>query len=330
MGADVAALGRGESGMRALVTGGAGFIGHHLVHAIASRGDEVVVIDDFSTGYRARTHGFPSRVTVIEGDIRDPDALDKAAAGCEIIFHEAALASVSRSVRDPRLTNDVNTSGTIEVMLAAARANVRRVVFAGSSSVYGTLPGLPRKETQRIDPRSPYATSKIAGEYYVKTLGALHGVESVVLRYFNVFGPGQDPHSEYAAVVPRFITAGLSGKAPTVYGDGRQTRDFTYIDNVVSANLLAATAPDVDGLTANVGCGARFSLRELLTVIGQSLGTRLEPLYEPARPGDVPASEADISVARRRFGYEAIVPFQEGIKRTVEWYRGGFADVDNP
>jgi UDP-glucose 4-epimerase len=305
-----------------LVTGGAGFIGHHLVHALASRGDEVVVIDDFSTGFRSRLFGFSDRVKVVEGDIQDAAILDAALAGCEVVFHQAALASVVRSVRNPSLTNQVNASGTIEVMLAAARAKVRRVIFAGSSSVYGTLPGLPRREAQPIDPRSPYATSKVAAEYYVKSLGALHGVETVVLRYFNIFGPGQDPDSEYAAVVPRFIRAGLLGEDPIVYGDGTQTRDFTYVDNVVSANLLAATAHDIDGITANVACGGRYSLLELLGVIGESLGRPLVPIFEASRLGDVPHSEADITVARERLGYSVIVPFHEGIRRTVDWYRG--------
>lgn len=306
--------------VKALVTGGAGFIGHHLVHALTSRGDEVVVIDDYSTGLRERAETFAADVRVVEADIRDADALAVAVAGCEVIFHEAALASVARSFGDPRLTNDVNTNGTIEVMLAAAKARVRRVIFAGSSSVYGMLPGLPRRETQAMDPRSPYATSKAAAEYYLKTLGPALGVETVILRYFNIFGPGQDPDSAYAAVVPLFVTAALTGQAPVVYGDGYQSRDFTYIDNVVSANILAAHAADVDGLTANVGCGGRYTLRDLLEAIAECLGRPVEPIYQPSRMGDVPHSEADITVARERLGYEVLVPFHEGVRRTVEWY----------
>lgn len=307
--------------MKALVTGGAGFIGHHLVHALLERGDAVAVIDDFATGLRSRLTSLHDRITLVEGDIRDPAALDRSMQGCEVVFHEAALASVARSVRDPRLSNDVNTAGTIEVMLAAHRAAVRRVVFAGSSSVYGDGPEMPRRESQLLNPRSPYATSKLAAEFYVHSLGALHGVETVVLRYFNVFGPGQDPNSEYAAVVPKFVTAALRGEPPTVHGDGSQSRDFTFIDNVVMANLLAADAADVSGITANVGCGQRYSLLELLEAVASIVGQKAEPVFGPARPGDVPHSLADISLARDRLGYRVLVPFEEGVRRTVAAYR---------
>lgn len=307
--------------MKALVTGGAGFIGHHLVHALLERGDEVAVIDDFATGLRSRLTSLHDRITLVEGDIRDPDALDRSIQGCEVVFHEAALASVARSVWDPRVSNDVNTSGTIEVMLAASRAGVRRVVFAGSSSVYGDSPELPRRETQRPNPRSPYATSKLAAEFYVHSLGALHGVETVVLRYFNVFGPGQDPDSEYAAVVPKFVTAALHGERATIYGDGSQSRDFTFIDNVVMANLLAADAARVSGITCNVGCGTRYSLIELLEAVASVVGRTLEPVFVPARPGDVPHSIADISLASDRLGYRVLVPFEEGVRRTVEAFQ---------
>ena len=307
--------------MKALVTGGAGFIGHHLVHALLERGDEVVVIDNFATGLRSRLASLHDRITLVEGDIRDPAALDRAIQGCEVVFHEAALASVARSVRDPRLSNDVNTNGTIEVMLAASRARVRRVVYAGSSSVYGDSPELPRRETQRPNPRSPYATSKLAAEFYVHSLGALHGIETVVLRYFNVFGPGQDPDSEYAAVVPKFVTAALDGERATIHGDGTQSRDFTFIDNVVLANLLAADAADVSGTTCNVGCGRRYSLIELLAAVASVVGRTLEPVFGPARAGDVPHSLADISLAGDRLGYRVLVPFEEGVRRTVEAFQ---------
>ena len=311
--------------MRALVTGGAGFIGHHLVRALAARGDEVAVIDDFSTGERRRLR---DGTELVEGSIVEPAALDRAMAGCEVVFHEAALPSVARSVKDPRTTNEINTNGTIEVMLAAARHGVRRVVFAGSSSVYGHSPELPRRESQLPDPRSPYATSKLAGEGYVHSIGTLHGIETVVLRYFNIFGPGQDPASEYAAVVPRFVTTVLGGGRPVVFGDGQTSRDFTYIDNAVSANLLAADAAGASGLTANVGCGSRYTLLDLLTAITGAAGVQVEPTFEPERPGDVRHSQADITVARERLGYAPVTSFEDGIARTVAWFRDQLRPAD--
>jgi UDP-glucose 4-epimerase len=259
-------------------------------------------------------------IVLIEGDLRDPGAVARATLGAEVVLHQAAIPSVARSVADPLLSNSVNVDGTIQLMLACASAGVRRVVAAGSSSVYGASPELPRRETQRPDPRSPYAASKLATEHYVHTLGDLHGIDTAVLRYFNVFGPGQDPLSQYAAVVPRFITAALEGKAPVIYGDGRQSRDFTYVDNVVSANLLAATVPGVAGLTANIGCGGRYDLLDLLDRIRDSIGSLADPTFEPARLGDVRDSEADITVARERIGYAALVPFAEGVRLTVDWY----------
>lgn len=304
--------------MRALVTGGVGFIGHHLVGALLAGGWSVAVLDDLSTGDERRLAAVARDVDLHIGDIRDAAAVDRAVAGCDVVFHEAAIPSVARSLRDPRLSNDVNTNGTIEVVLGAARAGVRRVVFAASSSIYGESPELPRRETQRPDPRSPYAASKLAGEHFLHTLGAVHGMETVALRYFNIFGPGQDPHSEYAAVVPRFITALQAGRAPTVYGDGLQSRDFTYIANVIQANLLAATVPGVAGLTANIGCGGRFTLLDLLDRIQDALGVRIAPDFMPQRQGDVPHSQADIALAVERLGYRVEVDFEEGVRRTVE------------
>lgn len=307
--------------MRSLVTGGAGFIGHHIVHALMERGDDVHVLDSLATGSRARLQPILDRIEFLEGDIRHPADLDRAMAGCDFVFHLAAIPSVQRSMREPAMTNDVNVGGTIEVVLAAARAGVKRIMFAGSSAVYGNAPLLPRREDQLPDPQSPYAVGKLAGEHYLHVLGAARGVETVVLRYFNIFGPNQDPASEYAAVVPRFVTAGLRGEAPVVYGDGLQSRDFTYVDNVVSANLLASTAAGASGTTCNIGCGGRYTLLELLESIGRTLGTTLSPRFLPARGGDVPHSQADISCAQARLGYEVVVPFQEGIRRTVDWYR---------
>jgi UDP-glucose 4-epimerase len=306
--------------VRILVTGAAGFIGSHLVRALLDRGDDVSVIDDLSTGYARRLQPYDGRIRVVEGDIRDSASIERAADGCEAVLHEAAIPSVARSVLDPRATNSVNTDGTLQVMLAAARAGARRVVLAGSSSVYGDSPELPRRESQLPDPKSPYAASKLAAEAYVHSMGPLLGIETVVLRYFNIFGPDQDPASEYAAVVPRFVTAALQGATVTVHGDGLQSRDFTYVENVVAANLLALDAAGVDGLTCNVGCGGRFTLLELITEIEAASGRRLRVEHSPPRPGDVPHSQAAIEVARERLGYEVVVPFEEGIRRSVAWY----------
>ena len=313
--------------MRALVTGGAGFIGHHLVHHLLERGDEVSVIDDLSTGSLDRLDPYRDRATVVTASVLDAAALDRAMEGSEVVFHQAALPSVARSVRAPRATNAANTDGTIEVMLAAARAGVRRVVYAGSSSVYGQSPELPRRETQVPDPRSPYATSKLAGEGYVHSLGDLHGIETVVLRYFNVFGPGQDPASEYSAVIPRFVMALLRGERPQVFGDGSVSRDFTYIDNVVDANLLAADAPGASQLTCNIGCGERHTLLDLLRVIGEIIGVQADPAFSEVRAGDVPHSQADISVAHARLAYQPRVDLRKGLQQTVAWYRHSVEDT---
>ncbi len=307
--------------MRVLVTGGAGFIGHHLVRGLLERGDGVAVLDDLSTGFAGRLDGVRDRIDFVEGSILDADALDRAAAGCDVILHEAAIPSVARSIRAPRASNDANAGGTIEVMLAAARAGVRRVVLAGSSSVYGIPETLPCVETMRPSPQSPYGVSKLAAEHYVHTLGALNGIETVVLRYFNVFGPGQDPSSEYAAVVPRFATAILEGRRPHINGTGEVSRDFTYVGNVVSANLLASLPTAPTGITCNVACGGRASLLDLLAAISDAAGRPADPEFGPARAGDIRDSQADISLARSALGYEVVVPFAEGIRRTVAWYR---------
>lgn len=307
--------------MRALVTGGGGFIGHHLVRGLLALGDDVRVIDDFSTGDRARLEPVLDRISLIEGSILDPAALDEAARSCDVVFHEAAIPSVARSLVDPHLTNRVNVTGTIEVMLAAARQKVRRVVFAGSSSVYGVPEALPCRESFRPAPESPYGVSKLAAEHYVRTLGQLHAVETATLRYFNVFGPGQDPKSEYAAVVPRFVTAVLEGRRPTIYGTGEVSRDFTYVDNVVSANLLAARASSPSGVTCNIACGDRHTLLHLLDAVSAAAGRTADPVFQPPRAGDILHSQADISLAQRELGYTVSVPFEEGIARTVAWYR---------
>jgi UDP-glucose 4-epimerase len=316
-----------RSVLKVLVTGGAGFIGHHLVRALLERGDQVAVIDDLSTGFAWRLAPFRDEILFELGSILDPDALDRTIAGAEVVFHQAAIPSVARSILDPRASNVANVDGTIEVMLAATRHGVRRVLLAGSSSVYGVPAELPCRETMRPAPMSPYGSGKLAAEHYVHTIGALHGIETVVLRYFNVFGPGQDPSSEYSAVIPRFVTATLEGRRPTVNGDGGVSRDFTYVENVVAANLLAASASSPTGITCNVACGKRYDLLELLEAIGNAAGGRVEPIFGPPRPGDIVHSLADISLARSSFGYEPVVPFDEGIARTVAWYRDNGADV---
>jgi nucleoside-diphosphate-sugar epimerase len=307
--------------MKALVTGGAGFIGHHLVRSLMDRGDEVVVLDDFSTGLRQRLEPYRDRVQLLEGSVLDAAVLNVATRGCEVVYHEAALASVERSYVDPIRTNEVNVGGTIQVALAAARNGVRRVVFAASSSAYGIPEELPCREVMNPSPVSPYGVSKLAAELYLHTLGEHLKVETVALRYFNVFGPGQDPGSEYAAVIPLFITAVLDGRQPTINGDGGITRDFTYVDNVVSANLLAAMAPDASGRTMNIACGERTSLLGLLDAIGEAAGKTVDPAFGPPRAGDIKHSLADVSLARSLIGYDMEVPFDEGIARTVAWYQ---------
>ncbi len=307
--------------MRAAVTGGAGFIGHHLVAGLLTRGDQVNVIDDFSIGRRSRLAPFGGRIAVTEGSVLDPCALDEALAGCEVVFHEAAIASVAQSLLAPRLTNDVNTDGTIEVVLAAARHGVRRVVLAGSSAVYGASEELPCRESQRPDPISPYGAGKLAAEHYLHSLGQLHGVETSALRYFNVYGPGQDPTAEYAAVVPRFITAVLSGGRPIINGTDDISRDFVYVQDVVAANLLAARSSSPSGLTCNIASGSQTSLRELLQAVSVTANRDVDPEFGPARPGDIRHSFADISLARRELGYEVTVPLSDGIARSLESLR---------
>jgi UDP-glucose 4-epimerase len=308
--------------MRALVTGGAGFIGHHLVQALVDRGDAVSVLDDLSSGQASRLDQVLDRIEFIEGSILDPAALDRAMTGVEVVFHQVALASVATSVAEPRRTNEVNVTGTIEVLLAAARQGVRRVVFAGSSAVYGVPERLPCSEDQRPAPTSPYGVSKLAAELYVHTLGAIHGLETVVLRYFNVYGPGQDPGSEYAAVIPKFITAVTRGEQPTINGSGAISRDFVAIADVVAANLLAASPTSPTGLTCNIATGSETTLLQLLEAIGAAAGRQVAPAYGPPRAGDIPASVGDITAARHHLGYEPRVSLREGIAATVDWYRG--------
>lgn len=304
-----------------LVTGGAGFIGSHLVGALVARGDRVRVLDNLSTGHRRNIDLYQGKIEFLEGDLINSRDVERALDGVEVVFHQAALASVPRSVDAPLETNAACVTGTVTLLDAARRAGVRRVVYAGSSSAYGDQPTPAKHEQLLPGPLSPYAAAKLAGEYYCQAFTATYGLETVVIRYFNVFGPRQDPKSQYAAVIPKFITEILAGRRPTIFGDGQQSRDFTYIDNIVHGNLLAAEAQDAVGKTVNVACGESFNLLQLMDGINAALGTKVEPVFEPARAGDVRDSLADISVARKLLKYEPVVGFEEGLRRTVEYYK---------
>jgi UDP-glucose 4-epimerase len=307
--------------MKTLVTGGAGFIGSHLVRALLERGDRVVILDNFSSGRRSNLDELAGEIELVEGDLRSYERVHAAMDGVELVFHEGALPSVPRSVQDPLTTNEVNVSGTLNVLLAARDEDVRRVVFASSSSVYGDADGFPRDETQRPQPLSPYGVAKLAAESYCRAFWQVYGLETVSLRYFNVFGPRQDPNSQYAAVVPRFIARLLKGKPPVIYGDGNQSRDFTYVGNVVAGNLLAASAPDVAGTVLNVATGGSLTVNELCMAIRESLGVDIEPVYEPARVGEIEHSAADISRASRLLGYQPLQSVEDGITITIESLR---------
>ena len=304
-----------------LVTGGAGFIGSHLVERLVSEGAAVCVIDDFSTGSRENLAPFMDRIDLHEQSITDPAACAAACVGIDYVLHQAALPSVSRSVSNPIATHDVSATGTLNMLVAANDAGVRRLVYAGSSSAYGDTPTLPKHEGMASMPRSPYAVAKLAGEHYVQVFPPLFGLETAILRYFNVFGPRQDPNSVYSAVIPLFINAALAGQAPTIHGDGGQTRDFTYIDNVVDANLRACTAPPegVSGEVFNVGCGERISVTDLWQAIQAATGVELEAQYGAPRAGDVRDSLADLTKICDRLGYEVKVSLHEGIRLTADW-----------
>jgi len=305
-----------------LVTGGAGFIGSHIVDALLQRGDQVRVLDNLATGKRENLAHCLDRIEFIEGDIRDLDTCHAACAGIDSVLHQAALGSVPRSIADPLTTHEVNVTGMVKMLLAARDAGVRRFIYAASSSTYGDHPGLPKVEERIGNPLSPYAVTKYADELYARVFGRCYGVETVGLRYFNVFGPRQDPYSQYAAVIPLFVSALLQGRAPVINGDGEQTRDFTFVENAVAANLLACTASaEVVGEVFNVACGERTSLNHLYGRLQELLGTAIPSEYGPARPGDVRDSLADISKAQRLFGYRGAVKFDEGLRRSIDWYR---------
>ena len=305
---------------RALVTGGAGFIGSHLVRALLNRGDLVRVLDNLSTGSLSNLVEVDGEIEFILGDLRDQKTCCTACADVETVYHLGALGSVPRSIEDPITTNNVNVVGTLNLLAAANERGVRRLVFSSSSSVYGDTPTLPKREDMRLSPRSPYAVSKLAGEEYCRSFTLAYGLETVVLRYFNVFGPRQSPTSQYAAVIPRFISALLNGQAPIIHGDGCQSRDFTYVDNVVEANLLAAYAPEVAGGVFNIACGEQVTVLAVLQGIADLLERWCEPTFVPARSGDVRHSRADIGAACARLGYRPRIFFADGLAATVNAY----------
>jgi nucleoside-diphosphate-sugar epimerase len=306
-----------------LVTGGAGFIGSNIVEHLLEQGASVRVLDNFSTGHRENLAAFTGKAEIVEGDIRSPEVCAQAMGGMDYVLHQAAVPSVPRSIADPLLSHEAGITGTLNLLMAARDAQIKRFVFASSSSVYGDQETEWKREDSRRGPLSPYAATKAAGEHYLQAFSTCFGLETVALRYFNVFGPRQDPDSPYSAVIPRFINAVLDGRQPTIYGDGLQARDFTFVENTVRANVLAATGDfEARGQVFNIACGASYNLLELLAGINAALGTAVEPVHEAARVGDVRVSKADVSLAKKTFGYEAAVPFEEGLRRTIEWYKG--------
>ena len=310
-----------------LVTGAAGFIGSALVHALLERGEQVRGFDNFETGRRENLQDVLARIDFREADLLDSDAVHSACQGVDYVLHQAAIPSVPKSIADPARSNRVNIEGTLNVLIAARDAGVKRVVYAASSSAYGDTPTLPKHEDMTPIPLSPYAVAKLTGEMYTRVFYGVYGLQTVSLRYFNIFGPRQDPTSQYSAVLAKFITRMLRGERPTIYGDGEQSRDFNYIDNAVQANLLAATAPEADvaGQTFNIATGHRFDLNETVELLRPLTGYSGDVEYAPERPGDIKHSLADISRAQQKLKYRPLVDFEEGLRRTVEWYRASEA-----
>jgi nucleoside-diphosphate-sugar epimerase len=304
----------------ALITGGAGFIGSNIAQRLLELGVKIRVLDNLSTGREDNLLDIVDDVDLIVGDVCDPSMLDKAMAGTDVVFHQAALPSVPRSVTDPLASHEAGATGTLQVLLAARRQGVQRVVFASSSSVYGDTPELPKHEGMIPNPLSPYAVSKITGEYYCKVFARLYGLETVAFRYFNVFGPRQDPTSQYAAVIPKFIRLMARGERPLIHGDGLQSRDFTFVSNVVEGNIRAATTPNMAGEVFNLACGERFTLLDLVKEINTILGTSIEPVLGEPRPGDIKHSLADISRAKATLGFEPVTRFVDGLRATAEWF----------
>ena len=304
-----------------LVTGGAGFIGSNLVRALLARGDRVRVLDDFSSGLRENLEEVCDDIELVEGDVRDPDLCCRAAKGAEVVFHEAAIASVPRSIEDPRTSFAVNALGTFNMLAAARDAGASRFVYAASAAAYGTSETVPKVETMSPDPASPYAADKVAGELYLAMFWRAFGLQTVSLRYFNVFGPRQDPSNQYAGVIAAFAARMLRGRPPVIFGDGRQSRDFVFVDDIIKANLLAAEVSAAHGEVVNIGTGRATDLKTMAAAFNRVLGTDFEPIHDAPRPGDVKHSLADISAARALLGYEPEVAFEEGLRRTIDWYR---------
>ena len=304
-----------------LVTGGAGFIGSHLVESLVNKGQDVRVLDNFLTGKRENLAEFLDKIELIEGDIRDYGTCKKALNGVDYVLHQAALPSVPRSIEDPLLTNAINVVGTLNLLVACKEAKVKKIVFASSSSVYGDEPKLPKKEGIEGVPLSPYAVTKLVGENYLRIFSEIYGLGTVSLRYFNIFGPRQDPHSQYAAVIPNFITKVIAGESPKIFGDGDQSRDFTYVANVVKANLLAVESEDITGEVFNIACGDRITVNTLFEKIRHFFQKDVNPFYEKPRPGDILHSFADIGKAMKMLNYKPAVSFDDGLKETIQWYR---------
>lgn len=304
-----------------LVSGGAGFIGSHLVDHLVGQDEEVRVLDDFSSGKSENLRHNIDKIRLIKGSVADLPTVRGATEGVDYVLHHAAIASVINSIENPASSHDANLTGTLNVLIAARDAGVRRVVLAASSAVYGDLPGLPKTEEMPTDCLSPYALTKLSGEEYCRMFTRLYGLETVALRYFNVFGPRQDPNSEYAAVIPKFLTRMLNGTAPTIFGDGLQSRDFTYVTNNVAANILACRTPGIAGETFNIACGESFNLLDLVAGLNEALGTAIEPVFEPERSGEVKHSLAGIDKARERLGFAPSIGFAEGLERLVAWFK---------
>jgi len=305
-----------------LVTGAAGFIGSNIIRRLVQERKRVRAIDNFSTGKRENIEPILSSIDFTEADVRDLTLMRRLTEGVDYVLHQAAIPSVPRSIADPLATNDANVTGALSVLVASRDSGVKRVVYASSSSVYGDTPTLPKNEDMPTKPLSPYAVAKYAGELYHQVFYRVYGLETVCLRYFNVFGPWQDPNSQYSAAIPKFVIALLSGKSPTIYGDGTQTRDFTFVENVVEANLLACQAKGAAGQVFNIGCGRSTSINILAQILADIVGTKVEPQYVEPRRGDVTHSLADIGKARETLGYHAEISVEEGLHSTVEWYRG--------
>ena len=310
-----------------LITGGAGFIGSNIAHELVRRGEKVRIVDNFSTGSMRNISDIFDRIELIEADVRDLESMRRAMEGVDFVLHQAALPSVARSVSDPIATSEVNISGTLNMLVAARDAGIKRFVYAASSSAYGNTPALPKREDMEPCPLSPYAVSKLAGEHYCRIFYQLYGLETVSLRYFNVFGPGQDPLSQYSAAIPKFVTSMFEGKPITVYGNGNQSRDFTYVQNVVNANLLACKSPDLKGEVMNIACGNGISLNQLISALEEIMSVRANVIRTDPRAGEVLHSCADISKARAWIGYEPAITFNEGLSKTVKWFANGHRDI---